>query len=316
LLEYDEKVAAYWHEFGQAGKEQVTVRQLLGHQAGLCAIDTPLTLDVLADPDQVAQAIAAQKPVWTPGQRHGYHALSLGWYESELLRRVDPQQRTLGQYFQEEIARPLALEFYIGLPSAIPLERIATLERSTPREALFNLRHLPLPLIWSMVRRDPLLKRVFGNPSLAGNSDHYAERRLLEVEMPAANGVGQVRSIAKVYSEFATGGKGLGLKAHTLEALQQPSQRPQAGVRDMVLQVDLLYSLGFGKPSPNFSFGSPTAFGTPGAGGSFGFADPQYGLGFAYAMNKGGGYLWDDPREKALRKAVYQCLPKSTASAK
>jgi CubicO group peptidase (beta-lactamase class C family) len=108
LLDYDLPVASYWPQFAEQGKEQITVRQLLSHQAGLCAIDAPMDLALLADPDRVAQAIAAQRPAWTPGELHGYHGIFLGWYESELLRRVDPQQRTIGRYFADKIAAPWA----------------------------------------------------------------------------------------------------------------------------------------------------------------------------------------------------------------
>jgi CubicO group peptidase (beta-lactamase class C family) len=108
LLDYDEKVARYWPEFAQQGKESITVRQLLSHQAGLSAIDEPLDLETIADPDALAKILARQKPAWEPGTRHGYHCWNLGWYQSELIRRVDPQHRSLGQFFQDEIARPLS----------------------------------------------------------------------------------------------------------------------------------------------------------------------------------------------------------------
>ena len=128
LFAYDEKVATYWPEFAAGGKEDVTVRQLLAHQAGVCAIDEPMDLDLLADPDRVADAIAKQEPLWEPGTAHGYHTISLGWYESELLRRVDPGHRTVGRYFADEVAGPLGIEFYIGLPDDVPDARIAEIQ--------------------------------------------------------------------------------------------------------------------------------------------------------------------------------------------
>src|SRR5215217_4881514 len=112
LIEYDERVATYWPEFAQNGKERITVRQLLSHQAGLCAIDERLSSRNLGNPDEVDRILAAQAPAWRPGTRHGYHALSIGWYEAALIRRVDPQRRSLGRFFAEEIAEPLGLEFY------------------------------------------------------------------------------------------------------------------------------------------------------------------------------------------------------------
>jgi CubicO group peptidase (beta-lactamase class C family) len=116
LLDYEERVCTYWPEFAQNGKEKVTVRQLLSHQAGLLALNALVDKCVLADFDRLADALAQQKPAWEPGTRQAYHAISLGFYEGELLRRVDPQRRSLGQFFQEEIASPLGLDFYIRLP--------------------------------------------------------------------------------------------------------------------------------------------------------------------------------------------------------
>src|SRR6187200_2198411 len=115
-LDYDERVAEYWPEFAQSGKRSVTVRQLLGHEAGLPVVDERLDPRILEDFDRLATAIAKQRPAWPPGKRHGYHGVSLGWYEGELMRRVDPEGRTLGRFFAEEIAAPLGLEVYFGAP--------------------------------------------------------------------------------------------------------------------------------------------------------------------------------------------------------
>ncbi len=120
LLDYDERVCTYWPEFAQAGKEQITVRQLLAHQAGLFAFDEKVDREVVADLDRLAEIMARQRPAWEPGERQAYHAISLGFYESELVRRIDPQHRSLGRFFDEEIAKPLDLHFYIGLPDSIP----------------------------------------------------------------------------------------------------------------------------------------------------------------------------------------------------
>ena len=137
-LDYDELVCKYWPEFAQNGKEKITVRQLLAHQAGLFALDTPLDKSLVVDLDRLADVLARQKPAWEPGTRQAYHAVSLGFYEGELLRRIDPQHRSLGQFFQEEIASPLGLDFYIRLPEEIPNSRFATLEKPTAVELLFN----------------------------------------------------------------------------------------------------------------------------------------------------------------------------------
>src|SRR6478672_9430998 len=119
-LDYEERVCTYWPEFAQQGKERITVRQLLAHQAGLFAIDEPVDRSILADLDRLATVLARQKPAWEPGTRQAYHALTLGFYEGELVRRVDPQHRSLGRFFQDEIASPLGLDLYLRLPDTIP----------------------------------------------------------------------------------------------------------------------------------------------------------------------------------------------------
>jgi len=309
LFDYDERVATYWPEFAQAGKEQVTVRQLLSHQAGVCAIAEPLDIDKLADPDKVAAAIAKQKPAWEPGTRHGYHAISLGWYESELVRRVDPKHRTIGQFFQDEVAKPLGVEFYIGLPQDFPQARIARLDPYQKWQLLFNMDKMPRPFVMAFLNPTTITYKSFANPKIIGEPAGYNDLRVQQLELPASNGIGQVRDMAKAYSEFATGGKQLGLREETLNALKQPATPPRDGLLDVVLGVETIFSLGYAKPFPSFRFGrGAQAFGTPGAGGSFCFADPEAEIGFAYAMNKTGFYLWDDPREKSLRDAVYRCL--------
>ena len=127
-LDYDDPVCAYWPEFAEAGKERITIRQLLAHQAGLFAFDEKVDRDVVADLERLARIMARQRPAWEPGDRQAYHAISLGFYEGELIRRVDPAHRTLGRVFHEEIAVPLGIDFYIGTPADIPPERIAPLE--------------------------------------------------------------------------------------------------------------------------------------------------------------------------------------------
>src|SRR3989442_6711162 len=153
LLDYDERVAAYWPEFAENGKEEVTLRQLLAHEAGLCAVDRPLTAETLADPEAVAAAIAPQRPAWAPGTRHGYHALSLGFYEGELIRRGDPPRRAPGRYFQDEIAGPLGIEFYFGVPESVPDDRIAQVKAYRRTEVLRHIGPMPAAIRLGFMRR-------------------------------------------------------------------------------------------------------------------------------------------------------------------
>jgi len=309
LFKYDDRVAKYWPEFAQNGKENITIRQLLSHQAGLCAIDEPLDLETLADPDKLADILARQKPAWEPGMKQGYHCWSLGFYEGELIRRVDPKHRSLGQFFQDEVAKPLGLEFYIGLPPEIPDSQIAVLKTYHVFQMLFNLDKMPASLVKGYFNTKSMTSRAMSNPKICCTHSNFNKRELQSVEIPAGNGIGRVRSIAKAYSEFATGGHELDIKKETLDALSLPAVPPIKGLYDEVLTINVAWSLGFMKPSPYFNFGgSDKSFGIAGAGGSFGFADPDAGIGYAYAMTKMGFYPWDDPRDKALRDALYRCL--------
>ncbi len=300
-LDYEERVCAYWPEFAQRGKETVTVRQLLAHQAGLFAFDEPVDKSVVADLDRLALVLARQTPAWPPGARQAYHAISLGFYQGELLRRVDPRRRSLGQFFQDEIASPLGLNFYIRLPEHIPNSRFATLESPTLIERLLGF---PIRLtLATLYPRSNVYRALITNPGAALPHD---EQRVYarNLEVPSGGGVGAARSMARAYSVFATGGRDLQLRRETLLALTAPAVPALSGFYDECMKGEMQFSLGFMKPSPGFPFGHPGAFGAPGAGGSLGFADPEAGVGYAYVTNRMGAILTGDPRDVALRKAV------------
>jgi CubicO group peptidase (beta-lactamase class C family) len=307
LIDYDAKVADYWPEFAQAGKAEVTVRQLLSHQAGLSALDAPLRLADLSDQDTLSAALAAQAPAWPPGSRHGYHALTLGWYESELIRHTDPAGRTLGQFFADEIAAPLGLDLYIGLPASVDRDLVAHLHGWPRAKALLHLNAMPPRLALALLNPRGLTGRTVNLPNDVDAMRDYNDEDIRTVEIPAANGIGTARSVAKAYGCVATGGRELGLTTDALAAVTKSAVTPTGGIRDKVLHVDSMFSLGYCKPVPHFNFGSSDkAFGTPGLGGSFGFADPETGVGFAYVMNRLGFHLWSDPRELTLRQALFR----------
>jgi len=301
-LDYDAPVARYWPEFAQEGKGGITVRQLLGHEAGLVLLDEPLTIAKLRDFDAIARLLARQKPAWPPGTRHGYHTMTLGLYMQELVRRVDPEHRSLGAFFRDEIAAPLGLDFHIGLPREVSAERLARVKPLSPWRGLTALLYTPPAVTLKMISPRSLLRRSF-----VGLTADPNDRAYLEVEVPAGNGVGTARSIARAYSAFAEGGAELGITPETMARLTAPPE--VADPVDAVLGVPSWFSLGFLRPGPAVAFGSsPRAFGAPGAGGSFGFADPDARLGYAYVMNRMDFYLTDDPREKALRDAIYRAI--------
>ena len=305
----DDRVADHWPEFAANGKDHVTIRQLLSHQAGLCAIDEKLGASDLADPDRMAAALAAQRPVWEPGTRHGYHGISLGWYESELIRRTDPGRRTIGRYFHDEIAEPLGLDFWIGLPASIPETRIARVLGDWYRvRMLGHISKMPREFVKGFLNPRSLTARTFGNPAMLGKPARYNDPSMRRLELPASNGHGTARAIAEAYGDLAAGGERMGVSAEILAEAAAGAVDPSGGRFDAVLHTDTRFSLGYTKPWAGFDFGTPSAFGTPGAGGSMGFADPERKLGFAYVMNRMDFHLLNDPREQALRDAVVDCL--------
>ncbi len=303
-LDYEERVCSYWPEFAQQGKGTITVRQLLAHQAGLFALDEPVDRSLVADLDRLAVVLARQKPAWEPGTRQAYHAITLGFYEGELLRRVDPQHRSLGQIFQDEIASPLGLECYIRLPESIPDSRLATLARPGMVAIL-----LGFPFRFTMAafnRRSNIYRALIGSEIPHDEQRIYARN----LEVPSGGGVCTARAIAQAYSVFATGGRELKLRPETLQALSAPAIPSTHGFYDeCMLADDVRFSLGFMQPSRTWPFGSEGSFGSPGSGGSLGFADPKAGIGYGYVTSQMGTALTGDPRDLALRNALHSIIP-------
>jgi len=302
-LDYEERVCVYWPEFAQQGKDRIRVRHLLAHQAGLYALDQPLDRDLVSDLDRLAAVLAKQKPAWQPGTRQAYHGITLGFYQSELLRRVDPQHRSVGQFFQDEIATPLGLDVYIRLPEDIPESRLATIARPRARDMLFGFP--PRLLLDTFSRRSKIVRALRGSELPHDRQRVYARN----LEVPSGGGVGTARAIARAYSAFAGDRGELGLGRQTLDLLAAPAIPPTRGFYDECLKAQgVQFSLGFMKPGPALPFGSPSAFGSPGAGGAMGFADPAVGVGYAYVTSQMGTRLSGDPRDVALRDALYTAI--------
>ena len=303
LFAYDDPVSKHWPEFAQGGKEKITIRQLFAHQAGLLAFDELGNREIMADLDKLAVVLAKQKPAWEPGTRHGYHALTLGFYQSEILRHVDPKGRSLGQYFQDEIATPLDLDFYIRLPENIPNAKLAI--PTTPKFGFSAILSSPGRFILAAMNPRSWIRRALVGTEFCLDEDRIYTRNY---EVPSGSGVGTARAIAHVYSVFATDGKELGVRKETLEELKAPPVMPLKGKRDVALKIDTCYSLGFSRSLAKNPFGSPSAYGMPGTGGSFGFADPEYKLGFGYVLNGFGTSFPTDPRSDALCAAMYRSI--------
>ena len=299
LVSYDEPVATYWPEFAAGGKEAVTVGQMMSHQAGLPYATAPLTFDDLMAVTPVVDALAAQEPVWAPGTRHGYHALTYGWLAGELVRRVDG--RRIGQYFADEVAAPLGLDFWIGLPESEE-PRVARLEAAPPPtdpEALAMMMQIAGP--GTMGFNALFMSGVM----MAGPADAFNSREVHATEMPAANGITTARSLARMYA--ATVGEVDGVRL--IDDATVASARAEAvDGPDACLVVSSRFGMGFmldGELTPMLS---PSSFGHAGAGGSLGYADPDARVGYGYVMNQMAGGIAGDPRTVALNDAVRSCL--------
>ncbi len=293
LLDYGEWVDTYWPEFAQDGKQEISLRQMLGHRAGLPTLKYPPDLHSLTEAEAAPAAILArQKPEWKPGTEQGYHYATLGWIEDELIQRVDPAGRSLERFLLEEVLEPLGLEFYFDRPESVPAARIAVVEATQPLRFLTERELPPLRLLLAHFTPGSATRRTLGGPRKTGGSS------------PSAQGFGLVRSVARLYSLFTECDRELKLIPETLFELEAPDE-PRW---DKVLKQPVSWSLGFAKPSPRFDFGGSRAFGMPALGGALGFADPDRLLGFAYAPTSLGFQVLEDRRAAALRQAVQGCV--------
>lgn len=311
LIDFDEKVAHYWPEFAKRGKAEITIRQLLAHQAGLCTTDVLLTKEIVEDEKELSKILARQKPYWEPGQRQGYHAWTIALYQNEILKRVDPKGRSLSQFFKEEVAEPLGLDINIGLPDDFNPNRVADLVPFTPislitepdlRPEWWLVQDVLFKPGWFFIRS--LLHLPFVYPVSNFNKQEY--RRL-----PIGSGCGfaSARDLAALYYQFSQASDKIDIASNTLQEIENDPIYPTLSTKDIALRVRLPFSLGFAKPSDAMSFGvNHRAFGSFGAGGSAAFADPEAQLSMAYVMNRMGTSIANDPREHALRQAVYECM--------
>jgi len=263
----------------------------------------------ISDPDALAPRLARQAPLWEPGSRQGYHAVTLGFYESELLRRVDPAGRTIGRAFAEDVAAPLGIDFHIGLPDHVDDGRLARFHGVHPARGILHVGAAPRKLLLALCNPRSLTSRAFMAIPIARHPERINDRHLLRHELAAFGGVGNARGIARAYGELATGGRRLGLRPATPTALETPAAPPPGGRRDLVLHSDIPFSLGYARAFPGFPLGTDQrSYAMAGAGGSIGMADPALGVGFAYTPNRMGFGSPTDPREVALRDALYRCL--------
>lgn len=310
-FDYDQPVAEYWPEFAEAGKGSITVRQLLNHRSGLCAIDAPLTIEDFHHPARVEAALVAQKPLWPPGEGQGYHAISYGPFAAALFERI--AGTTLGAFLRDEVAGPLDADVFLGLPEELN-PRVARLLPPGLREKLFEI----LPALFTdstegrlyrqALKRGSDTQRATSNPAELGARalHNYDRADVRALELPWANGIASARGLAKIYAALAGGGSLGGVQLLKPESLELVRERQSYGP-DRVLQKTLGWSLGFIKEEPHLFSPNEAAIGHPGAGGAIGLADPSEELSVAYVMNRMDTRL-RSPRALALCQSLYGCL--------
>jgi CubicO group peptidase (beta-lactamase class C family) len=299
-IELNQAVAKFWPGFAQANKDKITLGQLLSHQAGLCALDQ--RVDVL-DYDAVIRALEAQVPLWPPGTEHGYHARTFGFLLDELMRRITG--KTLSDYWQENFARPLELDFWIGLPEQ-ENSRVATTyaaKSGKPPEPAGFYRDLVTP--------GTLARKTFTSPYGLNVISKMNDLQIRAQPNVSFGGIGSASALAKFYSMLANGGELNGQTFFSQATIERMTTTFADGI-DRVFQIPTAFSAGFMKDSRRAArrmFGpSATSFGHPGAGGSHALADPENKIAFAYVMNQMEQSVL--PNEKSLRlvDAIYDLL--------
>jgi CubicO group peptidase (beta-lactamase class C family) len=293
-LDFDAPVVRYWPEFGAAGKEDIPVRWLFSHKAGLAALDRPIVLDDIVRWTPAVEALAAQRPLWEPGSAHGYHTYTYGWLAGEVIRRITAT--TAGRFVADRITGPLGAEFWIGLPES-ENARVAPIVPASPPAAGAE----PDPLTRRMLDPTSISLRSFAMMP-AAEFDGFAFR---SSEQPAATGIGTARALARIYAACIGSVDGVRLlEPETIAA----ATVTQARGDDLVLTYETRYGTGFQLPFPFRPMAGDGSFGHYGSGGSVGFANPRLGVSFAYVMNRMGPVWGVDPRSNALVEALLGSL--------
>lgn len=307
-LQLDAPVAQYWPEFAKKGKEATLVRMMLDHSAGVPALRATLRDGGYADWDYMCRALEDEEPFWAPGTAHGYHGLTFAWTVGNVVRRA--AGKPMGQFFADEIAGPLGLDFHIGAPESIE-PRVAPMTWYTPQPGD------PVTDFTKTLMSDPkstsalfLLNSGGFNQSVNTRANHAAE-------VGSANGITNARGLAGLYAPLANGGSLRGTKLVDETTLARMGEVSSSSYLDRVLMCPTRFGLGFMKSMDNryrpsgalesVIMGS-RAFGHVGAGGSIGFADPECEMSFGYTMNRMGNGIFLNPRGQAVVDAAYRAV--------
>ena len=298
-LAYHDRVADHWPEFAQGGKGSITVEQLLSHQCGLIDLQPRLEFDEIMAVTPAIESLARQEPIWEPGTAIGYHAITFGWLAAEIIARVDG--RRIGQFVQEELAGPLGVDVWIGLPESEE-HRVATLEVApAPTDPKM------IDLYKRMYARDAYGYRALslGGRIRTAPVNQFNERAIHATEMPGANGITNARSLARIYA--ATIGEVDGVRLFSADTMDQ-ARSERAYDDDLTLLRPSRFGVGFWLHEAGSPMIQDGSFGHSGAGGSLGYANPELGIGYGYVMNQMGGGVTSDPRRDALNDAVLACV--------
>jgi CubicO group peptidase (beta-lactamase class C family) len=309
-LDLHAPVAQYWPEFASNGKEDVTVAMMLNHSAGVPALREPVKKGGFVDWDYMVERLAAEAPFWPPGTRNGYHMATFGWTVGELVRRVSG--RSLGTYFRDEIAGPLGLDFWIGMPDS-EHHRIAPMipwmpDRKAPIAAFTRALQL------GMKGGEESLQLL----ALMNTGGHRADGpEAWRAEIGGGGGIANARGLAGMYAPLANGGAHDGVRLLSADHIVRMSEVSVATEVDATLLMPTRFGLGFMRSMDNrhreaghmeTMILGRAAFGHAGAGGSVGFADPEARLAFGYSMNRMGAGILLNERGQALVDATYRAL--------
>jgi CubicO group peptidase (beta-lactamase class C family) len=298
-LDVEAPVTTYWPEFAAAGKESMPVSYLLSHQAGLAWIDGTMTLDEALAWDPVVERLAAETPKWEPGTAHGYHATTYGWLVGEVVRRIDGR-RSLGGYFHDEVAATLGLDFWIGLPEEQESRVVPLIVAEAPTDEAV------IAMMEQFTGPDTNLGKALAAPGGAFKDvSAFNSRAVRAAEIPAANGVTDARSLARMYASMVSEVDGVRILGP--DQVKMASTQRTSGPNVVLMNMDIQFGLGFMVPSTLMAF-RPGTFGHFGAGGSVGWADPDAEVAMGYVMNRMDIGLAGDPRSANLFDAVYSSL--------
>jgi CubicO group peptidase (beta-lactamase class C family) len=304
-LDVDAPVAEYWPEFAGRGKATIPVNHLLSHRAGLAWVDTPLTLDDALAWEPMIHALEAQAPSWEPGTAHGYHAVTYGYLVGEVVRRITG--KTVGAYFRDEVASPLGLDFHIGLPEALE-PRVAPMLGGFGGAAEADADADPeaMAALAALIGPGSNLGKALSAGGAFSDAQLFNTRPVHAAEIPAAGGITDARSVARMYAACIGDVDGVRLLGpdQVADATTQRTEGPDI----VILNLDLQFGLGFFVPSSLLQLGGPRSFGHFGMGGSAGWCDPEAGLAFGYVMNKMDLGLAGDLRSYSLVNACYESL--------